>query len=299
MQTIYATDQGATQDLYSAEKVLRKNLKQTLDLFYYQLLTICEITDFSLKYAEIIKSRHIKLDLEERHYTKIEQHPFVLELKENEHFKNYVKNNKLAKFIDEGIIRELFRQLHESHFYKNYMLESGEEVEKEVLLKLYKDVMLTNERYQAHLEENFTYFDEDNSSVRYRLTDLLETPESLKNSVFFDRLYDKSDADFAIDLLNNYRNNHQDFEALIKPQLKNWDIQRIARLDIILIKLALCELLHFDNIPVKVSINEYIDISKLYSTPKSHEFVNGVIDRLRKKLEKEKKIKKSGRGLLS
>lgn len=298
MQTIYATDQGSVQNLYEAEKMLRKNLKQTTDLFFYQLLSLYNIAEFSIKYIEILKSRHIKINIDDDQLSKISLHPFIMSLKENEYFNKYIKDNKLKKIEDEGIIRELYKQLYESEFYSDYLKDESNESEKEILTRLYKDIMLNNERYQSHLDENFTYFEEDNLSVKYRLTDLLENPEIL-NDEFFEQLYNKSDLEFATQLLDCYRDHHEEFDKLVEPQLKNWDIQRIARLDIILIKMALCELLYFEYIPVKVSINEYIDISKLYSTPKSHEFVNGVTDKLRKKLEKEKKIKKSGRGLLS
>lgn len=298
MQAVYAVERGAVNDYYAGEKLLRRNLKETLDLFYYQLLCITSIAEFGYEFIKINESKHIKTKTDPEEYTKIDQHNFILQLKENETFKNYVKNNKLEKYLDEGITREIYRNLFESDFYKAF-LESDDLIDRSVILNLYKELMMKNERFQSHLDENFTHYDEDNNSVKYRLIDFLEDAEALSNNSFFEKLYDKSDADFAIDLLNCYRNNHNEYEQMIEPQLKNWDLQRIARLDVILIKLALCELLNFESIPVKVSINEYIDISKLYSTPKSHEFVNGVIDRLRKKLQKENKIKKTGRGLLS
>lgn len=298
MQTVYAVERGAANDFYSGAKLLKKNLKETLDLFYYQLLCISEIADFSHEYLKIIQAKHIKSETKAEDFTKIDEHEFIGQLRDNSSFCEYIKNNKLKRFVDEGIIRELFRNLYENEFYKEY-LHSGDVNDSSLIINLYKEVMLKSERYQSHLDENFTHYDEDNTSVKYRLIDLLEDTNALESGNFFDKLYDKGDADFAVELLDCYRENEEEYEKLIEPQLKNWDIQRIARLDVILIKLALCELLNFENIPVKVSINEYIDISKLYSTPKSHEFVNGVIDRLRKKLQKEKKIKKTGRGLLS
>lgn len=299
MQTIYSVDRGAASDFYAGESLLRRNLKQTVDLFYYQLLHIYSVAEFSHKYLEIIQSRHIKTEFDHQQHIKIAEHPFIVALGENKQFKSYIKDNNLKKNLDKGIIRELYKSLSDSEFYREYIEQTDSKLEEKIVSFIFKEIMLKNERYQAHLDENFTHFDEDSNSVRFRLIDLLEDMDAFKKGDVFDKLYDKSDADFAIDLLNHYRNYHEDYEVLIEPQLKNWDIQRIAKLDIILIKLALCELLNFESIPIKVSMNEYIDISKLYSTPKSHEFVNGVLDRLRKKLQNEKKINKSGRGLLS
>ena len=245
MQTVYAVERGAASDFYSGEKLLKKNLKETLDLFYYQLLCLSEIADFSHEYLKIIQAKHIKSESKtEENFTKIDEHEFIYQLRENSTFSEYIKNNKLKKFLDEGIIRELYRKLYESDFYKEY-LNSNENNDSSVIINLYKEVMLKNERYQSHLDENFTHYDEDNTSVKYRLIDLLEDKNALESGSFFDKLYDKGDTDFAVELLDCYRENEEEYEKLIEPQLKNWDIQRIARLDIILIKLALCELLNF------------------------------------------------------
>jgi N utilization substance protein B len=114
----------------------------------------------------------------------------------------------------------------------------------------------------------------------------------------FDFSNQKVEEDFAQELLRKTLENNERFTELIQPKLKNWDLDRIARLDMILMKMALCELIFFDQIPVKVSINEYIDISKVFSTPKSKDFINGILDSIMHELRERNEIKKTGRGLV-
>lgn len=300
MQTIYSVDQGAVNDYYAGRKVLLKNLEQSLNLFYFQLLTLISVADFSKKFIEIKKSKLIADKELEKPYDKILDNRFLQQLRKDKSFLEYIKNNNLKKFIDQGVSRDLFQKIAREDFYEEYMLlEDSPEADKDVMLSIFK-IMMHNERYQSHLEEYFTYFDEDVKAVQYKLMQWLEKLDKVQDQdTLFENLVDSSDTEFALELYESYQDHQTELENLIKPQLKNWDIQRIARLDIILIKLALCELLYFEHIPVKVSINEYIDISKLYSTPKSHEFVNGITDKLKRKLQKEGKIVKTGRGLLS
>jgi N utilization substance protein B len=202
---------------------------------------------------------------------------------------------------DLELIRNLFKNFTEEKAYIDYcQLEKPTSNDhKEALKQFFFKTMLTSELLDGHLEEQFVLWADEKPYVLQKLKDFFEDPnEDLLNS-WLGQMADMDELEhFAIQLFRKTLEHNDEYETAIKEHLKNWDLDRIAMVDMILLKLAVSELLHFSNIPIKVTLNEYIEISKVYSTPKSREFINGILDKAQAELRKQNKIEKLGRGLV-
>jgi N utilization substance protein B len=155
-----------------------------------------------------------------------------------------------------------------------------------------------NKSFEHHLEELFPNFDDDNSLLQHVISKFIEGFSEDKNQFLSTLDVWAEEKKFALELLTKSIAYNDELNTAIEPNLKNWDMDRVAILDLILMKQAVCELLYFPTVPIKVTINEYIDISKMYSTPKSKDFVNGVLDKVKNQLLASGAIKKTGRGLM-
>jgi N utilization substance protein B len=201
--------------------------------------------------------------------------------------------------LDEDHIRTLYLALNETEEYKTYLAQetTTEEADQKMLLDLYK-LLVSHDVFIELSEERFNNWQDDESLV---VSAVRKSIKALPTTETFYKEFEPSDEtvqEFGQALL--IKTCQEDVSLLdeIEPTLKNWDADRVATLDMIMIKMALCELLHFPTIPTKVTLNEFVEISKIYSTEKSKEFINGVLDRLMKKLLKEERIVKEGRGLI-
>ena len=173
------------------------------------------------------------------------------------------------------------------------------EEDKEIIQFILRKVFQSNKDLENHLSELFINYDDDDALLLHIICKYIDTFDLEKKDTFFQSMdIWEEEKKFAMDLLAKTIQQNDELIALIQPKLKNWEMDRVAILDLILLKLAVCELKYFPTIPVKVSINEYIDISKLYSTPKSKDFVNGVLDKVKNELLEKGEIKKFGRGLV-
>ncbi|HEU4471785.1 MAG TPA: transcription antitermination factor NusB, partial [Flavisolibacter sp.] len=192
---------------------------------------------------------------------------------------------------DKELVRKLYQLLVESEPYKQYIRtkERNPKEEKEILEYIFNELMLNNEIFIGHLEEQFMNWDDDADMVVQLVRNLLQKP----GSVDFRQVISADKWEFAKSLLTTVREKEEHLQALIVPKLKNWDAERIAALDMIIMKMGVSEFLYFETIPPKVTINEYIDIAKEYSTQQSGQFVNGILDNIHKDLAQEGKLHKT------
>ena len=188
-------------------------------------------------------------------------------------------------------IRRIYNQLTESPFYQDYIKQPEREKkqEKDILEFIFTDLILANESLIAFLEDQFTNWDDDSEMMRLLMLNFLNKP----NSYNFQQFISIEKRNYAADLLRAAIEKQDYCNTLIKPKLLNWDPERTAVLDMILIRLGICEFLYFETIPPKVTINEYIDLAKEYSTPQSGHFVNGILDSIHKDLVRENKLNKT------
>ena len=301
MQTLYAFSQDEEQQIEWLRKNLYKSIYQSFELYLFNILVLIEVADYSRLDMEMRKSKYLPTEEDKMASPKLAQSSIVSFIKNNEQFNKLVKKYKLPHYLDQELIKKLFQKTFATDEYKQYLLETNTNIkqDKKILEYIYNEIMLPDEDFLALLEEIFPTWLDDFDVIIFSINATLEDIQKNKGFIKLDEFVEKlNDAEnFAQEILDKTLSHSEQHTDLIAPKLKNWEVERIAVMDMILMKMALTEILDFPTIPLKVTMNEYIDISKKYSTPKSKEFINGVLDKLMKELKEEGKIYKSGRGL--
>lgn len=298
MQALYAWFVSENKSLPKAEQELMNGAERTYDLYLLLLLLITELSEQDRQYHLDVTSKFL---VQKKKVIKtLSDNRFTVWLNSNTEFKSLIKKRGLSWQDDFDTIKNCFHQVKNSEEYNEYISQPFISTENDIKfwIDIYKHIIEKSEVVQHGLEEKNIYWAE---SIGFINSMVLKTIKSAKQDVFeLLPLYKDSDDDksFMKKLFHEVVSNDATLMEMISPRIKNWEVDRIALMDTILIKMALTEVLYFSNIPVKVSINEYIDISKEFSTPKSKDFINGVVDKIVIDLRNENKIQKSGRGLV-
>lgn len=296
MQVIYSIEHNNLLTPEEAVSVLQKNVEKAYRLLFFTTSLLVRIADHVRKESGIKTSKFLPTAEDLRFSTRLTENPFIGALRQNRKVQDQLKLEMSEEEV--ALVRELFKKLSEKSEYKLYCLqEHSMESERSILLVIH-DVVVKSGSYTQFVEDKFPECANEISKVSFALEEILKKMTPEPNANLFEFSNQKVEEDFAKELLRKTLENNDRFTELIQPKLKNWDMDRIARLDMILMKMALCELIYFDQIPVKVSINEYIDISKVFSTPKSKDFINGILDSIMHELKERNEIKKTGRGLV-
>ncbi|MEO7394188.1 MAG: transcription antitermination factor NusB, partial [Chitinophagaceae bacterium] len=205
-------------------------------------------------------------------------------------YKEQLAIEKPEHIIDKDLLRKIYNTLAETPEYKTYVAQPTREKneEKKIIEFILNDLLLANELFVSHAEENFTNWDDDGEMIVQLLSGYLQKPGSYN----FKQIMSADKIIFAKSLLQTVMEKDEHLQALIVPKLKNWDPERIAHLDMIMMKMGVAEFLYFETIPPKVTINEYIDLAKDYSTLQSGQFVNGILDNIHKEMMQEGKMLK-------
>ncbi len=296
VQVIYAYYQNGGKTLEAAEKELFYSLSKAYDLYKYLLLLMIEVT----QYAERrIDNRRHKLrptyeDLNPN--TRFIDNAFMAQLMQNAQLEEFRANQKRS-WDDEGdFVKHLFERIEESNVYQEYMAKGtlSYEDDRELWRKLYRTFIAQNDEIDELLEEQSLYWNDDKAIVD---TFVLKTikrfePENGAEQELMPEYKDDEDKEFARKLLRTAINNAEAYRKLMENNAKNWDMERFAFMDIIIMQVALAEILSFPSIPTTVSLNEYVEVAKMYSTPKSGSFVNGMLDSIVNQLKRENKLNK-------
>ncbi len=298
MQLLYAKrlDEALTYDIMKTRYL--ESIGQSFDLYLFNILQLMHITKFSLNDASKRSSKYLPTDEDRNFKPKVFENELVDTLSKSEPFQKICKKKSLISKIDKDMTRLFYTEFAKKEEYASYMLaEPDNDKHKEILLELYRFCM-GNETYNDYMEDSFENWIHDKSLIVGTVKKTIKALPSTDD--FFMKYYppEETTKDFGEELLHKSNFFDEELLEIIKPALKNWDADRVAIIDLILLKLALSEMMYFPTIPVKVTINEFVDISKIYSTPKSKDFINGILDRLMKKLVKDGRIKKEGRGLI-
>ena len=297
MQSLYALDRDAELTFDKVLKNYRVSLEQSFDLYLFTLKFFYDVLQHALTDEFARHSKHLPSADDRKFRALIVNNPLISSLKENHFFQVKYRSSKLAS-IDQDIIRRIYYDFAKKKEYLEYATSQNlrQEDHSNMLLMAYKHFN-NNETFTEILDDNFGNWTDDKSliigTIKKTIRDLPVEGDLFQKYVPSTETTD----DFGIELLNNVRKKNTELEEIIHPTLKNWDADRVAVLDMILLKMAVSELVIFPSIPKKVTLNEYLDLSKLYSTDKSKEFLNGILDRLMKELSKSGKIVKTGRGL--
>lgn len=291
MQTLYTySSSEGTISTEQAVGELRKRLDQSILLFLSLAYTITEICRYAETDARNRASKHLPTAEDMQVNTKIAGNQLYWKILELPSFHQACKELKPELFIPQEWIRKIYNQLTETSVYQQYIRtqERDKKLEKDILEFIFTDLILPNETFINFLEDQFTNWDDDSEMMRLLMLNFLNKP----NSYNFQQFVSIEKIKYSEDLLKTALEKQEICENLIKPKLINWDPERTALLDMILIRLGVCEFLYFETIPPKVTINEYIDLAKEYSTPQSGHFVNGILDSIHKDLAREDKLNK-------
>jgi N utilization substance protein B len=291
MQTLYVLEtQENKPPVQDSIKLLQKQFDQSTELFVYLVHMVTETARYAETDARTRASKHLPSTEDLNVNTRIAGNELLWTILELPSYKTALSIHKPHLRTDKELVRKWYQDLAETPEYKEYIATGGRDkkTEKDILELIFNTVLLPNELFQAHIEENFTNWDDDVDMILQLMQSFLQKPQSFN----LQDMLGKEKWDFAKGLLQTVIEKKEVAQDLIKPKLKNWDPERIAQLDMILMQMGVCEFLFFETIPPKVTINEYIDLAKDYSTPQSGQFVNGILDNIHKDLVKENRMHK-------
>jgi N utilization substance protein B len=291
MQTLYVLETQENPAVPAeAEKMLQKQFQLSTELFVYIVHTLAEVTRYAETDSRLRASKHLPSTQDMNVNTKIAGNELLWTILELPSYKSAVNQYKPQLKLPSDLVKRLYNDLSETEEYKKYIIAMGRDKksEKDILEFIFSDVILPNELFQAQVEEFFNNWDDDVEMIQQLMQSFLQKP----NSVNFQDMLGKDKWEFASGLLQTVLDKKEVAMELIKPKLKNWDAERIALLDMLLMQMGICEFLFFETIPPKVTINEYIDLAKDYSTAQSGQFVNGILDNIHKELVKDNKMHK-------
>ena len=296
IQVIYAYYQNGGKNLEAAEKELFYSLSKAYDLYKYLLLLMIEVTQFA---DRRIDNRRHKLrptyeDLNPN--TRFVDNAFMAQLMQNAQLEEFRANQKRT-WDDEGdFVKHLFERIEETKAYQEYMAKEAltYEDDRELWRKLYRSTIAQNDEIDEILEEQSLYWNDDKAIVD---TFVLKTikrfePENGAEQELMPEYKDDEDKEFARKLLRTAITGAETYRKLMENNVKNWDMERFAFMDILIMQVALAEIFAFPSIPVSVTLNEYVEIAKMYSTPKSGSFINGMLDGIVNQLKSENKLNK-------
>lgn len=300
LQAIYAMHQSGSDDLVKEEKFMLTSAENILDLYLLLLSSLTELRKKEEEFLEISSKKHLATAEEKNPNKKFINNKVLLLLSNNKYLDEALQSRKIQdwKKNDDAILL-LLQEIKNSKIYQDYLqsTQTSFEEDRNFIANLYENVIATSTSLYDYIEDQKLTWIDDLPVVNTKiLKDLRSMPEgNLRMPSIYKDLEDK---DFAIDLLRKTLLNEKKFAEEYNGKTIGWDVDRVAEIDGIILKMAICEFLKFPSIPVKVTINEYLEISKEYSTPRSSIFINGILDNLSKEFKENNRLKKTGRGLL-
>ncbi len=302
LQILYAYYASEERSINNSEKELFFCIHKTYDLYHYLMSLLVEIADYAENRIEIKRNKYQPTPEDLNPNTKFIDNQLIRQLRENKVLRAYIEKQKLTWANHPELIKELYLIIQESDFYKQYMETSVRSYneDRKFAEKVFNNVFLVSEELYQVLEEQSIYWNDD---VDFVISVIIKTlrkfsENSSASTGLMPLFKDEDDREFAKDLFRKAIINHDELQVLVKSHSNNWDLERIAFMDILIMQLAITEFLYFPSIPTKVTMNEYIELSKFYSTEKSRNFINGILDKTLKDLKKENKVLKAGRGLI-
>ena len=297
MQIVYAYYQNGNKNLDTAEKELFFSLSKAYDLYNYLLLLMVEITRQAERKLNAAKSKLLPTKEELYPNMKFVANRFIAQLEINEQLQEFSETQKKTWENESEFVKSLCEKIMASDIYKEYMENespSSYEEDRELWRKIYKRIIFNNPELDQVLEDQSLYWNDDKEIVDTFVLKTIKRFEESNGSKqeLLPEFKDEEDQDFARRLFRRTILNEDYYRHLISENTRNWDLDRVAFMDVVIMQIALAEILSFPNIPVSVSLNEYVEIAKLYSTPKSGSFINGTLDGIVNALKKDNKLMK-------
>ncbi len=291
MQTLYTVTTLETEvKPGEPQKILQQHFDETRSLLIYLTWFLAEVSRYAETDAHQKASKHLPTTKDLNVNIKISGNEVLWKMLDDPALKEQFAVVKPELIADKELLRKIYRQLAETPEYKTYTAQPGRNrsEEKKIIEFILNDLLLANEVFVSHIEETFSNWDDDGEMIVQLLVGYIQKPGSYN----FRQLMSADKELFAKNLLQTVLDKSEHLQSLIIPRLKNWDPERIALLDMVMMKMGVAEFLYFETIPPKVTINEYIDLAKDYSTSQSGQFVNGILDNIHKDLVQQGKMQK-------
>ncbi len=297
VQLVYAWYQNTNKDLRNAEKELLFGLQKSYDLYYFLLLLMVELTDSYQNRVETKRNKFLPTEEDLHPNTHLTENRFIMQLRENRQFQKQLAERPMSWEIHEAFIKNLLDTVLSSDTYKEYaeIASPTYEDDQEFWRKIFRQYIYLNEELDDILEDECIYWNDDVEIVQTFVMKTIKrfSSENGDNQPLLPMFKDTEDKEYALKLLHNSILDEKEYRELIEKHTEKWDFDRIAFMDLVIMQVALSEIFTFDSIPTNVSLNEYIEIAKSYSTPKSGTFINGILDAIVQEIKKEKRIFKN------
>ncbi len=303
MQALYGFFQSDTKDLAKSEKDLFTGIEKIYDLFIYQLAFLIELNHVATVLMEDAKTKRLPSEHDLNPNLKFIENKFINQLENNIHVKREINNRKISWNNEFELLKKVFNGIKVSPEFDKYMNVSDDSYasHRGFILEMFKESVADFELLNHLYEEKNLHWGDDIYIVNPMIVKMIESyKENAGSDAPLMPLYKDKEEDmlFVKDLFCETALRNEEIEKMIGDKTKNWEVERIAMMDVLLMKMAIIEILHFSSIPVKVTLNEFIEISKMYSTPKSKIFINGILDKIVADFKTGNKLNKVGRGLM-
>jgi N utilization substance protein B len=301
VQVLYAYFSDNNSSLEKSDKELAQSIKKAYDLYNLFALLLINMVDYANERIEIARNKNIPTHEDLNPNTRFVDNKVIMQLRNSKAMSEYISKNKLSWNEYSDIVKKMYLKVTGSEYFDKYMNGpyNGFEDDRKLVITILENEIEEWEFLYNFLEEESIYWNDD---IEFVVSMLIKTVERLKENYqgapILPMYKNDDDREFGRTLLRKTILKNQQYREIIDKYTRNWDIERIAQIDILVMVVALSELIEFPSIPVKVTLNEYIDIAKFYSTDKSNEFVNGILDKILIDLRKDNKIVKTGRGLM-
>jgi N utilization substance protein B len=301
MQSIYAMHQKSSDDIEKEEKFLRQSIDNIKDLYLIMLTSMTEIRKKEIVFLDASSKKHLATPEEKNPNKKFVNNAVLQLLEENSSLNSALEKRKINNWsMNDDYILILLNGIKQSKLFEKYMStnKSSFEEDKQFVIDMFTELIAPNEKLYEYLEDDKLTWIDDIPLVNTQILKQLQQI-SEKSDFNVPKLYkDEEDKEFVSSLFRKTVLSEVELAKQYIDKTPNWDADRIAEIDTIILKMAICEFFKFPSIPIKVTINEYLEIAKEYSTPKSSIFINGILDNLVKEFQTQNKIVKTGRGLM-
>jgi transcription antitermination protein NusB len=302
LMALYAFNRREDENLAVAEKELMFSIGKTYDLYHYLLLLVLEVADIAEDKIEQALRKRMPTPEDLNPRRRFIDNRVIGQMRNNQAFQRYISEKKLSWSHYAHIPRNLYNKMLSWDVYVDYMAPATQDyiADKKFIITLITDLFANSEELQSNLEEQSIYWNDDMEYISAMVEKTLKKfkADSKEDTAMMTLFKNEEDEEFVKILFRKAVFNNKKCSELIDKNTTNWEVERIALMDILVMQLAITEVLAFPEIPVKVTLNEYIEIAKYYCTSKSSTFVNGILDNIVKEMREEGLLNKSGRGLV-
>ncbi len=304
LQTVYAYNVSDNKNIKFFEKQLLKNVEEVSEMYIWMLNLLDEVAAHVLEDTENRARKFLPSEKDKLMTTKLDTNTFIESLRRNDDYHRLVRKYKVDWNYDPEIVRSIFLKLVDSEEYMQYLQTEDRSIaeEKNIIRYIFRNIILKSSEVEQAFDAKYINWYVDNEVLKALVTKTFKNFSS--ENPHENKLADltpnwREDKIFILELFSHTIRHAEEYEEMIADKTKNWDVERIALMDILIMRMALVEFEHFSTIPVKVTMNEYIELAKSYSSKRSSTFINGVLDKILMEMKEKGRIHKHGRGLIN